>query len=193
MVKMSEKVPHRRRREKKTDFKQRLKLLKSGKPRLVIRKSSNNMITQLVERSEDGDETLVEAEARELEDFGWKGHKGNISAAYLTGYLIGKRTLKEGFSEAVADIGLQESTRGNRIYASIKGTRDSGVEVPAGEELLPSEERVKGKHIENYASDMNKNERKKRFSKLIERGIDPEKVSKNFEKVKNKIDKELGE
>jgi len=190
---MSDKVPHRRRREKKTDFKQRLKLLKSGKPRLVIRKSSKNIITQLVERSEDGDETLIEAEARELDGKNWKGHTGNISAAYLTGYLLGKRALEEGIEEAVADIGLQESTKGNRIYAAIKGVRNSGIEVPAGEELLPSEERIKGEHIENYASDMNKSDKKKEFSKLIDRGLDPENVSENFEKVKNKIDKESGE
>ncbi|MGM0388528.1 MAG: 50S ribosomal protein L18, partial [Natrinema limicola] len=34
------KVPMRRRREVRTDYHQRLRLLKSGKPRLVARKSN---------------------------------------------------------------------------------------------------------------------------------------------------------
>ena len=42
-------VPFKRKREGKTDYKKRLKLLSSSKPRLVIRKSLKNMTVQIIE------------------------------------------------------------------------------------------------------------------------------------------------
>lgn len=41
-------VPFRRRREGKTNYHKRLKLLKSKKPRLVVRKTLNHHIAQIV-------------------------------------------------------------------------------------------------------------------------------------------------
>ena len=55
-----------------------------------------------------------------------------------------------GISEGIADIGLHSSTRGNRIYAAIKGVVDAGVDVPHGSEILPEEERISGQHIKDY-------------------------------------------
>ena len=52
-------VPFRRRREGKTDYRKRLKLLLSRKPRLVVRKSLNNIIAQIVEYDEKGDRVVV--------------------------------------------------------------------------------------------------------------------------------------
>ncbi len=48
-------VPHRRKREAKTNYKKRLALLKSGEYRLVLRKTTNTMIAQIVEYHVDGD------------------------------------------------------------------------------------------------------------------------------------------
>ena len=63
-------VPHKRRREGKTDYRKRLKLLKSKKPRLVVRKSLKHVRAQIIKYSPKGDETLVSATSEELKKFG---------------------------------------------------------------------------------------------------------------------------
>jgi large subunit ribosomal protein L18 len=55
-----------------------------------------------------------------------------------------------GLSEGIADIGLHASTRGNRVYAAIKGVIDAGVDVPHGSEIFPDDERICGQHIKDY-------------------------------------------
>lgn len=186
MKKLSKKTMKRRRKEKKTDYKQRLKLLNSGEVRLVVRKSNNNTRIQLVEWNEDGDEVLVQASTEELDEFGWKGHTGNLPAAYLAGYLLGKRA-EEDVDKCILDLGLQKNTQENRIYATIKGVRDAGIEVPVGERMIPSEERIRGEHIEEYASKMSSKEKEEQFSSLIDKGLEPEEISENFEKTKENI------
>src|SRR6056297_3703125 len=90
------KVPMRRRREARTDYHQRLRLLKSGKPRLVARKSNKHVRAQLVTLGPEGDETHAAAESRDLREFGWEAPTGNLPAAYLTGLLAGLRALENG-------------------------------------------------------------------------------------------------
>ena len=144
------KMPFRRRREGKTNYKKRLKLLLSKKPRLVVRKSLKYIRAQIVEFDKKGDKTLVSAFSKELKKLGWKYACDNLPAAYLTGLLIGKRALEKGISEAILDMGLYPSTKGSRIYACVKGALDAGLKIPCSEEVLPSEERIKGMHIANY-------------------------------------------
>src|SRR5699024_7753435 len=71
-------VPMRRRREVRTDYHQRLRLLKSGKPRLVARKSNRHVRAQLVTPSPDGDETHASASSADLEEYGWEAPTGNL-------------------------------------------------------------------------------------------------------------------
>jgi len=52
-------VKPRRRREGKTDYRKRLKLLRSRKVRMVVRKSIKNTQIQFVEYKEGGDNILV--------------------------------------------------------------------------------------------------------------------------------------
>lgn len=144
------KVPHRRRREQKTDYKKRLELVKSGKPRAVVRRSNKHMQVQLVTYQKEGDEVVTSARSSDLEDFGWTHYTGNLPAAYLTGFLAGKRALKEDIDEAVFDNGLQVNQHGTRIYAAVKGLEEAGVSLNAGEEAFPDESRIKGEHIEDY-------------------------------------------
>ncbi len=188
---MSRKVPKRRRREKKTDYKQRLGLLKSRLPRLVVRKSSNNTITQLIDWDRKGDNVLVQVDAKKIREHGWKGHTGNIPSAYLAGYMLGKMASEKGIDRCVLDIGLQENTKENRIYAAVEGARNAGLQIPVGDNMAPSEDRIKGKHIENYASIMDAEKKKKMFSKMIGRGLDPENISENFEETKKNIEEEF--
>jgi len=156
------KLPHKRRRKKKTDYKLRLSLLKSGKERLVIRRSNKNIMGQIIKYERDGDKTVTSAHSNMLKKFGWKRSCGNIPAAYLTGLLLGKKAQKEGVKKAVIDIGLQINSPGSRIYSFLKGALDAGLDVNHSKEIIPKEERIKGKHMD-------------------------EKVEKDFESTKKKI------
>ncbi|MFB6209667.1 MAG: 50S ribosomal protein L18 [Candidatus Nanohaloarchaea archaeon] len=138
-------VPFRRRREQKTDYKLRKNLIKSGKPRAVVRVSNNHTRVHLAHYQREGDVNEAQTLSRELEDFGWENHTGNLPAAYLTGYLAG---MKAESDEAVLDIGLREKNKGGRMFAALKGLIDAGVEIPAGEEVFPDESRIRGEHIE---------------------------------------------
>jgi large subunit ribosomal protein L18 len=183
-------VPFRRRREGKTNYRLRLKLLLSRKPRLVARKSLNNMVAQLVAYDEKGDKVLVSAHSRELVKMGYKGHCGNIPAAYLTGLLLGKKALKEGYNEAVLDIGLNAATKGAAVFAILKGAVDAGMDIPHSEDILPEEERINGSHVKEYAELLKEEDEekyKKQFSKYLENGLNPEDLPEHFEEIKEKV------
>jgi large subunit ribosomal protein L18 len=181
-------VAFRRRREGVTNYYKRRKLVLSGKPRLVVRITNRYVIAQVVEAKPGGDLTIVSAHSGELAKYGWKGGTKNTPAAYLVGLLIGLRAIRKGVHEAVLDIGLRRATRGARVFATAKGAVDAGLNVPLGEEVLPSADRITGKHISEYAQTLKEaGELERVFSKYIERGLDPEDLPKNFEEVKNRI------
>jgi large subunit ribosomal protein L18 len=143
-------VPFRRRREGKTNYHVRYKLILSKKPRVVVRKSNAGTLLQLVVAEQEGDKTLLTVNSLELQDYGYTFSRSNIPAAYLTGLLFGKKMLALGIDEGIADIGLHASTKGNRIYAAIKGIVDAGVNVPHGPEIFPDEKRIRGEHIKKH-------------------------------------------
>lgn len=144
------KVPFRRRREGRTNYHVRYKLILSKKPRVVIRKSNASTTLQLVLAEQKGDKTLLTVNSRELKNFGFNLSLSNLPAAYLTGLIFGKKMLALGIDEGIADIGLHASTKGNRIYAAIKGVVDAGVNVPHGSEILPDDGRIRGEHIKKH-------------------------------------------
>ncbi len=129
----------------KTNYHKRLRLLMSGKPRLVIRKSLTNMTTQIVKYGPEGDKVDLCAHSSELKKFGWNKNKGNIPSAYLTGLLLGIKAKKKGIDNLILDIGVQKP--GQRIYAVLKGAVDAGLNIPHSEDILPDEKRVRGEHI----------------------------------------------
>ena len=143
-------LPKRRKREGKTNYKKRLKLLLSRKPRLVIRSSNSNIIVQIIDYGDQGDNTLVSAHSKELTKMGWTFSKSNTPAAYLTGLLAGKKAKEKGIKEVIVDIGLKSPVKGSRIFAALKGFADMGVSVPFSDNIMPSDERIEGKHIADY-------------------------------------------
>jgi large subunit ribosomal protein L18 len=149
-------IAHRRRREQRTDYRHRLGLLRSGNPRLVVRRSVNSMTCQIVNHDPKGDKTIVSVSAKNLRDFGWKARTGNLPAAYLTGMLCGMEAKKAGIKEAVLDMGLQTSTKGSRIYGCLKGCLDAGIDVPHSPDVLPPVERIRGLHIEEHSKSKGK-------------------------------------
>jgi len=153
-------VAFRRRREGRTDYYQRTRLVVGDAPRMVVRRTNRHIIVQLVTAEMDGDKTLVAANSAELAKYGYKGATANTPAAYLTGMLFAAKAKKAGQERAILDIGLNRATPGARVFAALKGAVDAGLEIPYGEEIVPSDDRLKGEHIAAYnknAGDIVKN------------------------------------
>ena len=159
----------KRRMQKKTDYRQRLALLKSGAVRMAVRRSLRNIHIQFIEYRKQGDKTVVEVSSAALKKYGWKGHCGNVPSAYLCGMLAGMLAAKKGISSAVLDIGLATAVKGSSLFAAAAGAKAAGIEMPVAEAMLPDKDRISGKHI---------------------RGSKPEEMVRHFEEVKNEI---LGE
>jgi large subunit ribosomal protein L18 len=169
-------LPFRRRREKKTNYTRRKKLLISGIPRLIIRVTGKHTIAQLTESTPSGDRVVTSANSKELNKFGWKAGSNNIPASYLTGLLAGKRANSKMMKKAIVDIGLRRLSKGSRIFCTLKGAIDSGLEIPHKEEILPEDRRIKGEHIAEYAKKLSSNpdQYKTRFSQYLKNGLKPE-------------------
>lgn len=131
-----------------TDYKLRLRLLKSNLTRVVIRKSNKNMTVQFVDFDQKGDKIVSSAKSIDLAKLGFTLNTGNLAAAYLTGLLAGKRAQSAGLkNECIIDLGLQKSIYGNRLYAAVKGVQDSGISVRVGDVVFPADERLAGEHL----------------------------------------------
>ncbi len=141
-------VAFRRRREERTNYYIRRKLLRGGEFRAVVRRSNKNVDIQFADFGMTGDKIVAQATSKELSKYGWDKSCSNIPAAYLTGYLAGKRAKKAGIEYANLDIGMQNPKHGGVLFAAVAGMCDAGLEIPHGEDVLPSEERINGKHID---------------------------------------------
>lgn len=183
-------VPFRRRREGKTNYRSRRALVLSRTPRLVVRLSLKNTIVQVIEAEAIGDKVVVSAHSRELaKAYGWLGSGGNIPAAYLTGLLCGFKAKASGMDKAFLDIGLHIPSKGTRIFAALKGAVDAGVEVPHSEDVFPDENRISGRHIVDYAEQLSSDSEvyRQKFSKALKSRSRPEELVEHFSAVKDKI------
>ena len=103
---------YRRRREGKTDYRQRKRLCcqdkskyQSPKYRFVVRFTNKQVICQIAYAMIDGDRVMCQANSTELERYGLKVGLKNYAAAYCTGLLCARRLLKS--------LGLDETYEGN--------------------------------------------------------------------------------
>ena len=163
------KVDKKRRKANKTDYLKRINLLKSGTPRVVFRKTNKYILSQYVTSKEAQDKVIMSINSTDLKKYGWpqefQGSLKSIPASYLTGFLIGKKIIKQKLENPIVDLGMIRILYKTKVYAFLKGLKDSGVEIKCDEKMFPEEERIKGKNL------------KKDFSKT-------------FEKIKSKIEKE---
>jgi large subunit ribosomal protein L5e len=93
-------VKFRRRREGKTDYRQRTRLITQDKNkyntpkyRLVVRKTNKNIIAQIIYATVQGDRVVNAAYSSELPKFGIKLGLTNYASAYATGLLVARRHL----------------------------------------------------------------------------------------------------
>ncbi len=159
----------RRRKEHKTDYLKRIRLLKSGSSRIIFKKTNRYLITQYVTSKEAKDKIKIGMTSKDLLKYGWpKEFKGSLKstpASYLIGLLMGKKTLEKKLPEPIINFGMLRVLHKNSAFAFLKGLKDSGIKVKCEDKLFPPEERIKGKHL------------KKDFSKI-------------FEEIKSKIENE---
>mmetsp|Transcript_33226 Transcript_33226/g.73479 ORF Transcript_33226/g.73479 Transcript_33226/m.73479 type:complete len:296 (+) Transcript_33226:53-940(+) len=108
-------VKYRRRRDGKTDYRARLRLVKQDKNkynthkyRLVVRFSNKDVTCQIVYATIAGDVVVASAYAHELPEYGLKVGLTNFSAAYCVGLLVARRVLTK-FGLADTYKGVEEA------------------------------------------------------------------------------------
>ena len=179
----------RRKRIKKTDYRHRLKLLVSRRNRLVIRRSSKYIYLQLIKYDKKGDLILFGTSSKKLKEYGWNYKLNNIPSSYLIGLSFGLEMITQKINDAIVDFGLNMSVYGSSLYAVLKGLVDSGLNIPYDKKVIPSEERISGKHILDYNLLLKSNpeKHKRQFFGYIKIKINPETIVRDFEKTREKI------
>ena len=135
----------RRLREEKTNYKKRGTMLMGKRDFITVNITNENTQVQILKPGMTGDKVIASAHSRYLLEKGWKGSRKSIPAAYLTGYLAGKKALGQGAKGAILYTGTRRYTQ--RVAAALKGVVDAGVEVPADAETFPTDERINGEHL----------------------------------------------
>ena len=120
-------------------------MLMSKRDFISINVTNENTQVQILKPGISGDKVIASAHSRFLIKDGWKGSRKNIPAAYLTGYLAGKKAKSKGVDNAIIYSGTRKYTQ--RMAAVVKGVVDAGLKVPSDEETFPPEERINGEHL----------------------------------------------
>jgi len=122
-------VKYRRRREGKTDYQARKRLVvqdknkyNSPKYRLVVRVTNKDIICQFVHSKITGDICLCAAYSHELPKYGVEVGLTNYAACYCTGLLAARRLLQKlGLDEAYAG---QEEVDGEMYEVEVEGEKN---------------------------------------------------------------------
>ncbi len=148
----NQRLRYKRRRNGETDYRRRMRMLRGGSTRAVVRVTNTQTICQLVDYTTSGDNVEISIDGKTLVDkFGWPldASRKSVPASYISGYAMAKAAIAAGHDEAILDIGLAASTPGNRVFAALKGMVDAGLEIPHSEDVLPSDDRINGAHIDD--------------------------------------------
>lgn len=230
----------RRRREGKTDYYARKRLILQDKDkydtpkyRLVARFTNSRVICQVTYATISGDKVLAQAQSSELKRFGLTAGLTNYAAAYATGLLLARRLLKKtGLDslykgaakidgsdynvneedhpeeqkrpfKAILDTGLTNTTRGNKVFACLKGATDGGLYVPHSTRRFPGSDgdnydaevhrqRIFGVHVQKYMKEL-KDESQDDYTSQFGKWDANLKAAKvdNLEKLYSKIHDEI--
>ena len=148
----------RRRKEGKTDYKLRLKILKSDIPRIVIRKTNKYFTLQVLTSKEAQDKVIMGTTSQNLIKEGldkkYIGSLKSIPAGYITGLLFAKKLDRK--QEYIMDLGMIRTIPKNRIYAVVKGLTEGGANIRVKKKVLPSEERINGNNLKDETKEASK-------------------------------------
>jgi large subunit ribosomal protein L18 len=177
----------RRTRQNRTNYRKRIAILVGRHSFVSITVSNQNIMAQVLKPQVMGDIVITAVSSKELLKYGWKGSMNSMPSCYLTGLLLGIRTLEKGMKNLVLYTGKKSFT--TRVASCLKGIIDAGVSIPVSEVSLPEIERLNGGHISRYAEVLKKDEQKynSHFSSLLENGFLPENYPRYFEEVKTRI------
>ena len=179
-------VPFRRRRDSLTNYARRLALVKSGRPRMVVRKSLRGVCVQFLKFTDKGDMVLAGANSNELKKLGWS-QRGNLPTAYLTGALAAKRAGAKGVDAFVLDIGLSTASKNALPFGAAKGALDAGLKTGLDPATVDAA-RIRGEHIAKYAVLLKGTKKyEAMFADYIKEGMQPEKLPERFDAVKEKV------
>jgi len=230
-------VKYRRRREGKTDYYARKRLVTQDKNkynspryRLVVRFTNTDVVCQIAYAKIAGDVVMTAAYSHELKRYGLSVGLTNYAAAYATGLLVARRHLsKLGLDQkykgkekvdgedftvqpiedgprpflCLLDVGLARTTTGARVFASLKGALDGGLNVPHSETRFygydqnskkfdPKKMRkvIFGGHVSDYMKKLSNDDPKKykkHFSRYIQAGITAANLESTIKKVHDGI------
>ena len=174
-------------RQRKTNYRKRSGILIGRRPFIITKISGQNISAQALKPTLTGDIVIASAHSRELIRHGWKGSMNSMPACYLTGLLLGKKSIQKGATNAVLYTGNNPFT--TKVAACLKGIVDSGINIPVSKESLPGDDRVSGEHIAKYANLLKDSEEKynSRFSALLKQGLRPEDYPVHFEEIRMRI------
>lgn len=188
-------VKYRRRREGKTDYQARRRLIQqdknkyeSKKYRLCVRRTGSRIIVQVIYATIQGDRVLAEANSKELRRFGLEAGLTNYAASYATGLLVARRLLTnlgmadmyKGVEAAdgeffdVYEKGINEERRPFRAYLDVglirttTGNRVFGAlkgAVDGGIHVPHNTKRFPGYHLEKKEATQGK-----RGKSVVEKG-----------------------
>jgi large subunit ribosomal protein L18 len=183
-------------RSHKTNYRKREALLISRQNFVTIKITNQNVIAQVLKPEIGGDVVKVSVHSRELRRHGWKGSLNSLPACFLLGILLGKKAMQNGIEKAILYIGNKPFT--SRIAACMKGIVEAGMDVPISEETFPSQDRLNGRHIADYATKVKKediNRYNRLFSSIIREGLIPENYQSHVGEITSTIlkDKLSGE
>ncbi|MGC8479243.1 MAG: 50S ribosomal protein L18 [Candidatus Micrarchaeia archaeon] len=180
------KVTFKRKRNKLTNYKKRLALVKSNLNRIVIRSTNKRVLAQIVKYSEKGDIVLVSAYSNELSKFGWPS-RSNKPTAYLTGLLLAQKASEKKLEgeEYILDIGLSVPVKNSTPFVFMQGCIDGGLKLRSGSKI----EEKNYKFQDSYINKLKENKAlyEKQFSGYIKQKISPEELNKLFNSVKEKM------
>jgi large subunit ribosomal protein L18 len=189
MRKIIKDMKFRRRREAKTDYKSRLAIVSGGLDRIVIRKTSRTLVSQVSRYSEKGDVTLAQANSSELAAFKWPA-RSNRPTAYLLGLLLAKKIKADGKfkdGEFVLDIGLSAPVKNSIPFVFAKGCVDGGMNLRNG---IKIEENVYNCSDSKYAKELKEKDPEKyqkQYSEYIKAGVDATALGSIFKQAKELI------
>ena len=95
----NQRLRFKRRRNGQTDYRRRMKLLRGGNLRAVVRISNTQVICQLIEFGMEGDNIFDSISGQTLVDkYKWpkNNSRKSVPASYLVGFALGNRAVKAG-------------------------------------------------------------------------------------------------
>lgn len=180
-------IGFKRRRKALTDYKKRLKLVKGGMDRVVIRRTNKRVIGEIIRYDEKGDKILAYADSNLLRKYKWPS-RNNRPTAYLTGLLLAKSALKKiKGEEYVLDIGLSSPVKNSIPFVFAKGCIDGGLKLKAD---ITMDEKLYDYSDTKYTKGLREKDSERynrQYGAYIKENIDVDSLQRLFKEVKSVI------